>query len=112
MDEVHAALLGKRVLVRSSMRPEGFDSWKNVWMGSDFNGAFAQYVVVPGSEVFPVADDCDWSDAELAAVAESCRWLGRAELLANPAFRARIFAGSIQTPHRFEQFCLIFPNFA
>merc|ERR1719387_2633806 len=68
VDEVHAALVGKRVLVRSSMRPEGFDSWKNVWMGSDFNGAFAQYVVVPGSEVFPVADDCDWSDAELAAV--------------------------------------------
>ena len=27
---------------------------------------------------------------------------GRAELLAHPAIRARIFAGSIQTPHRFE----------
>ena len=33
---------------------------------------------------------------------------GRAELLANPAIRAQIFAGSIQTPHRFES---RLPNF-
>ena len=32
---------------------------------------------------------------------------GRAELLANPAIRARIFAGSIQTPHGL----LNLPNF-
>ncbi len=35
-------------------------------MGSDFDGAFAEYVRVPASEVFPV--DCDWSDAELGAI--------------------------------------------
>ncbi len=34
--------------------------------GSDFDGAFAQYVVVPVSEVFTV--DCDWSDVELATI--------------------------------------------
>ncbi len=35
-------------------------------MASDFDGAFAQYVKVPASEVFPV--DCDWSDVELGSI--------------------------------------------
>ncbi len=35
-------------------------------MGSNFDGAFAQYVKVPASEVFPVA--CDWPDAALATI--------------------------------------------
>ena len=60
------ALLGKRVLVRACMRPNGFDDMENVWMASDFDGAFAQYVKVPASEAFAV--DCDWSDAELATI--------------------------------------------
>ena len=59
-------LLGRRVIVRPCMRPDGFESMDNVWMASDFDGAFAQYVTVPASEVFPVA--CDWSDAELGAL--------------------------------------------
>jgi len=59
-------LLEKRVLVRPCMRPNGFDSMKNIWMGSDFDGAFAQFVKVPQKEVFPV--ECDWSAAELATI--------------------------------------------
>lgn len=59
-------LLGQRVLVRACMRPDGFSSPENIWMGSDFDGAFAQFVKVPASEVFPVT--CDWSDAELATL--------------------------------------------
>lgn len=59
-------LLGRRVLVRSCMRASGFASLDNVWMGSDFDGAFAQYVTVPASEVFPV--ECDWSDVELGTI--------------------------------------------
>lgn len=59
-------LLGKRVLVRACMRVNGFESMENVWMASDFDGAFAQYVIVPMSEVFAV--ECDWSDAELATI--------------------------------------------
>ncbi|MEK9763377.1 MAG: alcohol dehydrogenase family protein [Deltaproteobacteria bacterium] len=59
-------LLGKRVLVRPCMRPNGFDSMENIWMGSDFDGAFAQFVKVPQTEVFPV--ECDWSAAELATI--------------------------------------------
>ena len=57
---------GKRVLVRACMRKNGFDSLENIWMASDFDGAFAEYVKVPASEVFAV--DCDWSDAELATI--------------------------------------------
>jgi NADPH:quinone reductase-like Zn-dependent oxidoreductase len=61
-----AGLLGRRVLVRACMRPNGFASPENVWMGSDFDGAFAQFVKVPASEAFPVT--CNWSDAELATI--------------------------------------------
>jgi NADPH:quinone reductase-like Zn-dependent oxidoreductase len=39
---------------------------ENVWMASDFDGAFAQFVKVPAREVFPVR--CDWSDAELGTI--------------------------------------------
>jgi len=59
---VETARIGTRVIVRASMQRGG----ENVWLGSDFNGAFAQYVVVPASEAFTV--DCDWSDAELASL--------------------------------------------
>ena len=58
--------IGKRALVRSCMRPNGYDTMDNVWMASDFDGAFAQYVAVPASEVFAV--ECDWSDEELATI--------------------------------------------
>jgi len=35
-------------------------------MGSDFDGAFAQYVTVPAAEAFPV--DSDWTDVELGSI--------------------------------------------
>ena len=57
---------GQRVLVRACMRVAGFDDPEALWMASDFDGAFAEYVSVPVSEVFAV--DCDWSDAELATI--------------------------------------------
>lgn len=59
-------LLGKRALIRSCIRTEGWDSLENIWMASDFDGAFAQYVKISASEVFPV--DTDWSDAELGTI--------------------------------------------
>lgn len=63
----HSALaLGDRVLVRSCMRVAGFDSPDTRWLGTDFAGAFAQFVKVPASEAFAV--DCPWSDAELATI--------------------------------------------
>ncbi len=59
-------LMGNRILVRACMRTNGYESFENRWMASDFDGAFAQYVAVPASEVFKV--DCDWSDEELATI--------------------------------------------
>ena len=60
------SLLGRRVLVRPCMRPLGFGSMESIWMASDFDGAFAQFVKVPASEVFTA--ECDLSDAELGAL--------------------------------------------
>ncbi|MEX0339739.1 MAG: alcohol dehydrogenase family protein [Arenibacterium sp.] len=78
-------LIGKRVLVRACMRPQGYDTMDNVWMASDFDGAFAQFVKVPENEVFAV--ETDWSDAELATI--PCAY-GTAE---NMLHRARVSAG-------------------
>ena len=60
------SIIGSRVLVRSCMRRSGFESMENIWMASDFDGAFAQFVKVPATEVFAV--NCDWSDAELGTI--------------------------------------------
>jgi NADPH:quinone reductase-like Zn-dependent oxidoreductase len=39
---------------------------ENVWIASDFDGAFAQFVRIAAEEVFPV--NCSWSDAELGTI--------------------------------------------
>ncbi len=65
-DPTDSSLISKRVLVRPCMRPHGFDSMLNVWMGSDFDGAFAQFVKVPAREVFPITSS--WTDAELGSL--------------------------------------------
>ncbi|MCG6891824.1 MAG: alcohol dehydrogenase family protein [Gammaproteobacteria bacterium] len=65
-DDVESLRIGERVLVRACMRAQGYDSLENIWMASDFDGAFAQYVKLPASEVFAV--DCNWSDIELATI--------------------------------------------
>lgn len=84
-DATSRHLAGKRVLVRACMRPHGFGSLENIWMASDFDGAFAEFVKVPAAEVFPV--DCSWSDAELATI--PCAY-GTAE---NMLHRAALGAG-------------------
>lgn len=83
-DGVDEAILGKRVIVRACMRPNGYETMDNVWLASDFDGAFAEFVKVPASEVFPV--NCDWSDEELATI--PCAY-GTAE---NMLHRARVGA--------------------
>jgi NADPH:quinone reductase-like Zn-dependent oxidoreductase len=65
-DNVTQDLIDQRVLVRSCMRPKGYDAMDMVWMASNFDGAFAEYVKVPATEIFPVS--CDWSDEELATI--------------------------------------------
>ncbi len=83
--DVEDPFLERRVLVRPCMRTNGFTSMKTVWMGSDFDGAFAQYVKVPAGEVFPV--ESDLSDAELGGI--PCAY-GTAE---NMLHRARLRRG-------------------
>jgi NADPH:quinone reductase-like Zn-dependent oxidoreductase len=84
-DACDAHLVGRRVLVRACMRPHGFGSLENIWMASDFDGAFAEFVKVPATEVFPI--DCAWSDVELATI--PCSY-GTAE---NMLHRAGLAAG-------------------
>lgn len=83
--DVDPVLVGRRVLVRACMRPQGFGSMDNIWMGSDFDGAFAEFVKVPAAEVFEVR--CDWTDAELASI--PCAYATAENML----HRARAAAG-------------------
>jgi len=84
-DDVNPDLLNQRVLIRSCTRESDFSSLDNIWMGSDFDGAFAQYVKVRASEVFPIT--CDWTDAELGTI--PCAY-GTSENMLN---RAQLKAG-------------------
>jgi NADPH:quinone reductase-like Zn-dependent oxidoreductase len=77
-------LMGSRVLVRSCIRSDGWGSLENIWMASDFDGAFAQFVKVPATEIFPV--DCEWSDAELGTI--PCAY-GTAENMVHRAMVAK-----------------------
>lgn len=77
--------LGERILVRSCMRSDGWESLENIWIASDFDGAFAQFVVAPADEVFAVR--CDWTDAELGTL--PCAY-GTSE---NMLHRARVKGG-------------------
>ncbi len=60
------ALIGLRVLIRPCMRTGDSAPSEDLWLGSDLDGAFAQFVCVPEREVFPVR--CSWSAAELASI--------------------------------------------
>ena len=82
---VSARRIGERVIVRACMRLNGYDTLDHVWMASDFDGAFAEYVVVPATEAFAV--NVDWSDSELAAI--PCAY-GTSE---NMLHRANVRAG-------------------
>ena len=59
--------LGERVLVRTMLRApvahRPFACWT---LGSEIDGGFAQYVVVPDADTYAVRND--WSDAELASI--------------------------------------------
>ena len=59
-------IVGRRILVRPCIQSGGAGAPDMMWMGSDFDGAFAQFVKVPASEAFAI--DCGWSNAELATI--------------------------------------------
>ncbi|NKX56532.1 alcohol dehydrogenase family protein [Arthrobacter mobilis] len=64
---VSPARIGERVLVRNMLRTyvayRPFECWT---FGSECDGGFAQFAVAPARETHAV--NCDWSDAELAAI--------------------------------------------
>jgi len=65
--EVDSDRIGQRVIVRNMLRSyvdyRPFECWT---LGSECDGAFAQYTRAPARETFKV--DCDWSDSELASI--------------------------------------------
>jgi len=59
--------IGERVIVRSMMHTSGENEAFKCWtLGSECDGAFAQYVKAPAKESFAVT--CDWTDVELASI--------------------------------------------
>jgi NADPH:quinone reductase-like Zn-dependent oxidoreductase len=64
---VDPARIGERVIVRSMMRSyAGYRPYQCWTLGSECDGAFAQYMVAPDSEAHRV--ECGWTDAELASI--------------------------------------------
>jgi NADPH:quinone reductase-like Zn-dependent oxidoreductase len=59
--------VGQRVIVRNMLRSyvdyRPFECWT---LGSECDGAFAQFVKAPAREAYPV--NCGWTDAELASI--------------------------------------------
>lgn len=68
---VDESRIGERVLVRAMMNDPGDPSPYRCWtMGSECDGAFAQFTKVPANEAFAI--NCDWTDIELASI--PCAW--------------------------------------
>ncbi|MQY43864.1 zinc-binding dehydrogenase [Epibacterium sp. SM1969] len=65
--DVDPTRIGERVIVRNMLRSyvdyRPFECWT---IGSECDGGFAQYCKAPARETHAV--NCDWSDAELAAI--------------------------------------------
>ncbi|MDH3634066.1 MAG: alcohol dehydrogenase family protein [Gammaproteobacteria bacterium] len=66
-DGVDGDRIGERVIVRNMLRSyvdyRPFECWT---LGSECDGAFAQYTRAPARETYQV--ECDWTDAELASI--------------------------------------------
>ena len=65
--EVKQSRIGERVIARTMQtdpnNPEKFSCWT---LGSECDGAFAQYTIVRSSETFAI--NCKWSDTELGSI--------------------------------------------
>ena len=62
--DVDATRVGERVLVRTMQDPDVTGT--QITLGSEIDGAFAQYVAVRSSEAFAI--DSTWTDGELASL--------------------------------------------
>mgnify|MGYP001244103498 CR=1 FL=1 len=65
--KVNRSRIGERVIVRPMQTdPKNPTKPNMVTLGSELNGAFAQYVAVKSSETFAI--NCKWTDVELASI--------------------------------------------
>lgn len=70
-DGVDTSRIGQRVLVRNMLRGYvGFRPFECWTLGSECDGAFAQYMKAPAADTWAI--DCDWSDTDLASI--PCAW--------------------------------------
>ena len=64
---VDPARIGERVMVRTMQRHSVRErAFATTTLGSEFDGAFAQYMKTPSPEAYRV--ECNWSDVELASM--------------------------------------------
>jgi NADPH:quinone reductase-like Zn-dependent oxidoreductase len=82
--QVSSARLGQRVLVDPILRADGASGTKTRYLGSDCDGAFADYVCVPAVNAHPIHSS--WSDAELASF--PCSYTAAENMLSRAAVRA------------------------
>jgi NADPH:quinone reductase-like Zn-dependent oxidoreductase len=74
---VDATLLGRRVLLDPIIRRKDKGGTNYEYLGTDRDGCFAEYVVVPAANAVPVHSG--WSDAELASF--PCSYLAAENML-------------------------------
>jgi NADPH:quinone reductase-like Zn-dependent oxidoreductase len=77
--------IGERIIVEPVFREAADAHALAVYFGSEIDGAFAEYTVVPARHAVPV--DCTWSDVELASI--PCSYSAAENML----HRARVAAG-------------------
>ncbi len=65
-DGVAAARIGERIIVEPVFRAPGAPLDSATYFGSECDGAFAEFAVVPSRHAHRVA--CDWTDVELASI--------------------------------------------
>ena len=65
--DVDSSRIGERIIARTMQSNPNKKNNYSCWtMGSEFDGAFAQYTVIRSSETFAI--NSNWSDAELASL--------------------------------------------
>ena len=84
-DGVGRGRIGERVIVEPVFGDMTDVSTAPVYFGSEVDGAFAEYTVVPSRHA--VCVDCDWTDAELASI--PCSYSAAENMIS----RARVAAG-------------------
>ncbi len=82
---VDAGRVGERIIVEPVFRDPTDPQARAVYFGSEVDGAFAEYAVVPSRHAMRV--DCAWSDVQLASI--PCSYSAAENMLS----RARVVAG-------------------